>query len=109
MRDVPDYMRGVEIGPSPIHGLGVFARQHYQARNVIFEALSADPPPEGYWRHEDAPDHCITHLGDHVNHQNNPNAHLVEVGGGWYLVASRFIGEGEEITADYREAPSLLN
>ena len=60
--------------------------------------------------HCDYPDGKTVLIGfpdRHVNHSCDPNAYLVYVEGGCWLVARRDIAQGEEITIDY--AINLVN
>ena len=104
----------VEVGPSGIEGLGLFARRAFaageriRAVNVIRE-VTPDAPlrPELGERadHCDYPDGKVVLIGHpdrHVNHSCDPNAWVRYGARGGELVARRAIGSGAEITCDYQ-------
>jgi hypothetical protein len=82
-----------QLGPSPIHGKGIFSCGGYEAGEVIGEARING---------------MRTPLGCYTNHSGTPNAKMDRRGQDIYLVASRPITSqhggwlGEEITVDYR-------
>lgn len=103
----------VEVRPSAIEGLGVFAARAFRAgerirRVNVLREITADAPLR-----EDLgerPDHCNYPDGKvvlygfpdrHLNHSCDPNAYEVFQEGATCLVARRDIAAGEEITCDY--------
>ena len=52
-------------------------------------------------------DYKFTELGKMHNHNNKPNCHNQKIGNKRYLVASKNIKKGEELTSDYRLQPDL--
>jgi len=52
-------------------------------------------------------DYDFTELGRMHNHKDEPNCHNEKIGNQRFLVASRDIDEGEELTTDYRLQPDL--
>ncbi len=108
---VPD---GVDVRPSPIAGLGMFATRPFPAgarilrRNHVREISDAAPlrPDRG-----ELPEHTddveggrIVLLGfpdRHLNHCCDPSAYVRVIDGVHYIYARREIAAGEEITNDY--------
>lgn len=106
-------MSDIDVRPSRIEGLGIFAVRSFRAGDriakvtIVREITPADPI------HEDAGeriDHCayldgkvvlIAYPERHVNHSCDPNAYERVEGGASYLVARRDIVSDEEITIDY--------
>ena len=105
--------RDVEVRPSPVEGLGVFARRDFapgeRIRTVhIVREITDDAPlrPEAGERFE----HCAYPNGRTVlygepdryyNHSCDPNAWARYVGGRTEIVARRPIATGDEIRVDY--------
>jgi hypothetical protein len=89
----------VQVGPSAIHGRGLFASVDFRAGDVIAPARLA-----GY----------RTPAGRHTNHAKEPNAEVCVEGEVLFLKALREItgcrgGQvGEEITIDYRQSAALV-
>jgi hypothetical protein len=78
----------VAVGPSAIHGQGLFATQPFYAGETIAPA---------YLRGH------LTPAGRYTNHASNPNAqYVMDEKFDLYQVALRDIALGEEITNDYR-------
>lgn len=108
-----DVLDVVEVRPSPIEGLGLFARRSFIAGerirkiNVVREITPEVPlRPEHGERsdHCDYPDGKIVLIGfpdRHVNHSCDPNAWLRYTADGCELMARRAISSGAEITCDY--------
>jgi len=106
-------MSAVEVRPSRIEGLGVFAARAFHAGerirrvNVVREITSASPIREDLGEridHCSYPDGKVVLLGfpdRHVNHSCDPNAWELYEGDSSYLVAWREIAAGDEITVDY--------
>ena len=104
---------GVEVRPSAIEGLGIFAVRLFSAGvlirtvNVVREITPEAPlrPEVGERRdHCDYPDGKVVLIGPpdrHLNHSCDPNAWLRYAGPACQIVARRPIGRGEEITCDY--------
>jgi hypothetical protein len=103
----------VEVKPSTIEGLGVFACRTFRGGerirrvNVVREITPEAPIREDLG---EKIDHCSYPDGRtvlfgfpdrHVNHSCDPNAWEQYEGGASYLVAGRDIAAGEEITCDY--------
>ena len=103
----------VEVKPSPIEGLGIFAARSFRAGerirrvNVVREVTPEAPIREDLGERVD---HCAYPDGRvmlwgfpdrHVNHSCDPNAWERFEGGASHLVARRDIRAGEEITCDY--------
>lgn len=104
----------VEVRPSGIEGLGLFARRGFEAGeriraiNVVRE-ITPDAPlrPELGERgdHCDYPDGKVVLVGypdRHVNHSCDPNAWVEYGRQGAALLARRTILPGAEITCDYQ-------
>ena len=93
-RPLPD---GITIGKSGIDGLGVFATKDFKKDIVLGIVHVANKNfPHG---------HIRTALGAFYNHNDNPNCVVLD--GYWhqipvkYLVTSKDIKEGDELTAKY--------
>jgi len=103
----------VEVKPSRIEGLGVFALKSFKAGqcihqiNVVREITPAAPIREDLGEridHCDYPDGKVVLLGSpdrNLNHCCDPNAYVRFDQDGCYLYARRDIAAGEEITCDY--------
>ncbi len=106
-------MSEIEVHPSPIEGIGIFAARPFRpgdritSINVVREITPESPiRPEAGERVE----HCaypdgktvlIAFPEKHVNHSCDPNAYERFEKDGSCLVARRAIAAGEEITIDY--------
>jgi hypothetical protein len=86
------------IGKSKIHGNGVFASNDLKKGETI--GLLHKIIKIGS-------DYDFTELGKTHNHKNEPNCHNKKIDNKRYLVASRNIKKGEELTTDYRLQPDL--
>jgi hypothetical protein len=103
----------VEVRPSAIEGLGVFACRRFRAderirRIAVVREVTAEAPLRNDLGeradHCDYPDGKVVLLGfpdRHLNHSCDPNAYVLYDGNHCYLMARRDIGAGEEITCDY--------
>jgi SET domain-containing protein len=103
----------VEVRPSQIEGLGIFAARSFHTRERIRRVnVVREVTPEFPIRAElgERIDHCsypdgkivLWGLPDrHLNHSCNPNAYELFEGMSSYFVARREIIAGEEITFDY--------
>jgi len=106
-------MTDVEVRPSVIEGLGVFATRSFRAEerircvNVVREITPDAPIREDLGERTDHcsyPDGKIVLYGlpdRHIIHSCDPNAYEVYEKGLTYLVARRAITAGSEITCDY--------
>jgi len=106
-------MTDVDVRPSGIEGLGIFATRAYRAGerirriNVVREITPAAPLREDLgerFDHCSYPDGKVVLFGlpdRHINHSCDPNAWELYEGDGSCLVARRNIEAGEEITCDY--------
>ena len=88
-------MAAYRIGASKIHGEGVIATQLLPAGYTIGLAIKAQPL-------------STTRMGSKVNHSRTPNAELYKDGNGWFLRLTRPVRAGDEITADYNDAPGFV-
>ena len=103
----------VEVRPSGIEGLGIFATvpiaagQRIRKITVVREVTPLQPLREDLGErqeHCDYPDGKIVLLGfpdRHVNHSCDPNAYVLYDEKGCFLVARRVIPSGAEVTCDY--------
>lgn len=106
-------MNDVDVRPSGIEGLGVFAARAFRAGERIRRVnVVREITPETPLREElcERADHCNYPDGKVVlcglpgrclNHSCDPNAYEVFEEGVTYLVARREIAAGAEITCDY--------
>lgn len=106
-------MADVDVKPSSIEGLGIFAARSYQAGDRITRFNTVrEVTPEAPIRAElgERVDHCsypdgkmvlIAFPERHVNHSCDPNSYELFEGDASYLVARRNVAVGEEITLDY--------
>ena len=106
-------MNDIEVKPSSIQGLGIFATRPFRAGdritqvNVVREITAESPIREDLGEridHCDYPDGKVVLLGfpdRHINHCCDPNSYQLFEGEASYLVARRDIAAGEEITCDY--------
>lgn len=103
----------VEVRPSPIEGLGLFAARSFgggeriRRINVVREVTADTPLREDLGErpnHCDYPDGKVVLIGfpdRHVNHSCDPNAYVRYDAESCHLVARRVITTGDEITVDY--------
>ncbi len=93
-------MKSFEIKRSDIHGKGLFTKIDYDKDDAICLAVRKGKTLE---------DTYITQLGIWVNHSElAPNVSLEICNEGWALVALRKINAGEELVANYRDAPIFI-
>lgn len=115
----------VEVRPSAVHGIGVFAREAVRRGAVVWQFdPGVDNRHPASWL-ERQPEHVrrfgnvygvlsldktqLSIPGDHtlfINHSSTPNLvprDEVVVNGDGVVVAARDIGIGEELTVDYAE------
>ncbi len=106
--------RDVEVRPSPIEGLGIFALRDFRAGEVILvrdesrevtEALPLRPELGEERRHcDDLAGGRVVLLGEperHLNHCCDPSAYVRFIDGRGHIVARRDIAAGDEVTNDY--------
>ena len=108
-----DTMKHVVVGPSRIHGNGLFAARDFRSGERILRRndsrLVTDDNPLGEGEHEY---HCdwiadgrVVYVQEperYTNHSCDPNAYVeVDEDGTRYCTARRDISAGEEITYDY--------
>ena len=103
----------VRIAPSPIEGLGVLARDEFEAGAAVLSLdtsreVTADAPlrPEAGERedhvaHLDGRAYLLPDPERRLNHSCDPNAFLRTVDDRVCVVARRTIEPGEEVTIDY--------
>ena len=92
-RPLPDYLA---VGPSDIHGVGIFAKEDVPKGIDIGVSHVYDPN----FQH----DYIRTPLGGFINHSENPNCELIEEDGDYHykkLQTLRKIEQGEELTLKY--------
>lgn len=106
-------MDNVDVRPSGIDGLGVFAVRSLRAGHRITKVnVAREVTPDAPIREDlgERADHCNYPDGKvvlygfpdrHLNHSCDPNAYEVFEEGGTYLIARRDIAAGTEITCDY--------
>ena len=106
-------MQDLEVKPSLVEGLGIFATRAFRAGeritrvNVVREVNSEARIREDLWERSDFcayPDGRVVLIAfpeRHVNHSCDPNAYEQFEGKSSSLVARRSIAAGEEITIDY--------
>lgn len=80
------------VAPSPIHGKGLFTEIAIPANESILFIGDFKGAANNNW---------ISHLGRHVNHDQNGNCHVKRSGTQFFMYSSRDIGPGEELTSDY--------
>ena len=94
------------VGPSHIHGNGIIASKHIYDNSIIGCAIEVNRKhgPQG-----DILSYLITeHLGKWLNHSKTPSAVLKEATGGFYILTTRYLKEGEEITVNYNHTPDFI-
>lgn len=112
------------IGPSPIHGIGLFADQIIPAGTVIWEytprfdlafaeddlALLSDHARDlvEKYSYYEAEIEAFVLCGDDARFINHSSAPNTEEHAGIRTVAAREIGPGEEITCDYSLLGKML-
>jgi len=82
------------VGPSEIHGNGLFAGEDLSREGGFFGTTHEDNWP-------------TTDLGKNYNHSDNPNARVTKIGNKHFIMPIDKIASGEEITVDYRLQPEL--
>ncbi len=91
-KPLPEYL---SIGPSSIHGAGIFAIEDIPKDIIIGITHIYDPE----FQH----DFIRTPLGGFINHNENPNCELIEDENDDYkrIKTIKKINEGEELTLKY--------
>lgn len=84
--DMPDGW-AVELKPSPIHGMGLFAAQNFEAGETVCPGRIDGKRTPG---------------GRYINHSANNNVLPKLIGDDIFVVASRKITAGDELVVDYR-------
>ena len=87
-------LEGVVVRDSPLHGLGLFATQDFQAGEVICAASSNGRR---------------TLAGRYSNHSHEPNCAVAFTAPEFVLVALRGIEAGEELTTDYGHSLAVIS
>lgn len=89
--------RGVwRVGPSKIHGQGVLATRDLAPGSLIGVGIG--------FRMGLIP--IITEdFGAWINHSSKPSGCLMLLDGNYWIVATRYISTGDEITVDYNRTP----
>lgn len=93
----------IELGPSPIHGIGVFAKQSIEIGEVISQCYGRATDHDSAYAVYQTDQHGETRRFEltgklrHLSHSCSPNAQLV----GSQLRALRWIQRGQEITIDH--------
>lgn len=88
-----------QIGPSGIHGYGLFATINIEPSQEIDVAILINS-----WMLPVITDHC----GKWINHSNAPNCILKRIGPVLMLCAATPIAKGQELTANYRDTPWFI-
>ncbi len=103
----------VEVKPSSIEGLGLFALHPFNSGecihriNVVREVTAETPLRADLGErqdHCDYPDGKVVLIGfpdRHINHSCDPNTYIQYVADESFIVARRPIAAGEELTCDY--------
>lgn len=107
-------MPAIEVRPSGISGLGVFALQTLEPGAVILgiddsrvvdEAHPLDPDAGEFGSHRDyLPDGTVVLMRPperHINHSCDPNCFVYSVHRRRFVIAMRPVARGEEIVYDY--------
>lgn len=93
-------MKALEIRSSKIHGKGLFTSITLEKNAIIGLAVKKGPTLATT---------DITSLGKWVNHSElAPNVFLEPCTTGWVLKALKHISAGEELVANYRDAPIFI-
>jgi hypothetical protein len=79
----------VELKPSPVHGVGMFATKYFFAGEVICPGRL---------------DGKRTPAGRYINHSCDPNVIPYKFGDDLYVIAVKDVGVGNELFIDYRDA-----
>lgn len=109
--DIPDDGRGVRVGPSTIHGNGVFATKQYLPNDLIevcpliWVPINAQVALSWYFfrdpRHPDGGTIALGY-GSLYNHSSTSNAVAVFPGDGTMMIhATETIEVGDEVVIDY--------
>ena len=88
-----------KIGPSKIHGNGIFAKKNFEPGEYINICVSKI--------RDKYPQFDITNFGSHLNHSHIPNAELKVERPYYKTYAREKIKSGEEVTVDYSEYPEF--
>ena len=89
----------IRVGPSSIHGLGVFAQQAFPPETVVGRLEGVLTDQDGthvLWLTDELAVELTNDLR-YVNHSDTPNCELTDMG----LVTLRAVDPGEELTHDY--------
>lgn len=88
----------LSLGPSPIHGTGVFATQDLDGQ--LIPLITEADVLAFVARTNDS----RTDWGRYINHADVPNAAWIRLGGTWYARAGK-IPAGAEVTLNYGQGP----
>lgn len=103
----------VEVKPSGIEGLGLFALRSFHPGDTIRRInVAREVTPENPLREEigerfdhcDYPDGKVVLIGfpdRHINHSCDPNTYIRYIADTCFIVARRQIAVGDELTCDY--------
>ena len=105
----------VEFRPSPIHGLGGFAKISIPAGGRVIEYRGEQIDKEQSLERCARNNQCIFYLDEHwnldgnvewnparfLNHSCSPNCDAERIEGRIWIVSRRVVGPGEEITFNY--------
>ena len=98
-----DLIPNFKVGPSKIHGKGVFATKQFKSGEFINNGLL----PTGKPGPLNDKTFYATDFGKFVNHSYTPNASLEFEDDAYKVYAMRDIEPGEELTSDYTQTKGL--
>jgi len=82
----------VELSPSPINKIGMFAKRKFASGEVVMPARINGKR---------------TQAGRYVNHSKKPNATMFIEDNNIYLRVINDVSDGEELTVDYRQSVAV--
>lgn len=94
------YLQDLCVDTSDIQGEGLFSMVHIPKGSKVFKAIDIIVSPP-YFK--------ILPAASKMNHSVNPNTAIQCTGKEYWQIALYDLVPGEEITSDYRLAPSFVN
>lgn len=105
----------VEVGPSAIHGHGLFAREAIAGGIRVIRYVGEQIGKAESRRRQEAGNECLFYLDENwdldgrveenlarwINHSCGPNCEVVRADGAIWIVSMAPIAEGQEITFNY--------
>ena len=94
------------VKKTPKKGMSLFSKNDISKGDTVGKLLSKTPSKNGREVQEDLYETNI--IGRYINHSSKPNTKPKMKGGEVFLVCTKNIKEGDEVTLDYSEVEKML-